>query len=223
MANFISVNRFSRSRVNRWKLDVGTGIAIIWFERSICIMSEVLWQEFKQKKETRMKTKSNNKGFTILEMMIIVVIIGITSTLAIPRFGTIIEKLKLKTSARDMVSSLRFTRSNAVSQRSQFGVYFNLYEGEYILFKDLANLGSFTYDAGSDSDMATKTLPKSVSFGSSSFPNFAVIFKPDGSASSSGWVELYYEEEGDYGSFVVDVLGSTGRVKLLNPDDMGAE
>ncbi len=162
-----------------------------------------------------MKTKNNNKGITILEMMIMAVIIGIASTLAIPRFGQVMEKLRLKTTGRDIVSALRLARSNAVSQRSQFGVYFDLNSREYVLYKDLANPGSFTYDAGADSDMVTKTLPGRVGFGYTSFPNFTVIFKPDGSASSSGLVELYSYEEDYNGAFTVDVLGSTGRVKLI--------
>ena len=161
-----------------------------------------------------MKIRGNNRGITILEMMIIAVIIGITSTLAIPRFGQVMEKLKLKTTGRDIVSSLRLARSNAVSQRDQFGVYFDLNSRQYVLFKDLANPGSFTYDAGSDSDMVTKTLPARVNFGYDSFSNSVVIFRPNGSASSSGQVEL--NSYGDYyGYITVDVLGSTGRVKLI--------
>lgn len=162
-----------------------------------------------------MKTK-NNKGITLLEMMIIAVVIGITSTLAIPRFGQVMEKLKLKTTGKDIVSSLRLARSSAVSQRDQFGIYFDLYSRQYVLFKDIANPSSFTYDAGSDSDMVTNTLSGNVNFGYSSFSNSVVIFKPNGSASSSGSVELYtYEDEGHYSSFTVDVLSSTGRVKLI--------
>jgi prepilin-type N-terminal cleavage/methylation domain-containing protein len=168
------------------------------------------------KKESKMKTK-NNKGITLLELMIVVVIIGIGSALAAPRFGQIMEKLKLKTAGRDVVSSLRLARSDAVSQRQQFGVYFNLNSNQYVLFKDKFNPGSFTYEPGGDSAMVTETLPGHINFGSTSFPNFVVIFKPDGSASNSGSVELYSSEEG-YSSFVVDVLSSTGRVKLLLGD-----
>jgi Tfp pilus assembly protein FimT len=159
-----------------------------------------------------MKTKNNNKGMTILEMMIIAAIIGITSALAIPRFGQVMGKLKLKTAGRDIVSDLRLARSNAVSQKQQFGIYFNSNSNQYILFKDKNNPGDFTYDAGSDSDMVTGTLPHNVGFSSISFPNYVVIFKPDGSASNSGSVRLYSSA----GSFTVDVLSSTGRVKLIS-------
>lgn len=160
-----------------------------------------------------MKTK-NNKGITILEMMIIVVIIGIGSALAIPRFGQIMDKLKLKTTGQDVVSSLRLARSNAVSQKLQFGVYFNFNLRQYVLFKDVVNPGSFTYNAGSDSDMVIGTLPRNVNFGSCSFSNFAVIFKTDGSASTSGSIQLSSSDE-YCGNLTVDVLSSTGRVKLI--------
>ena len=167
------------------------------------------------KKENKMKIKHNNKGITLLEMIIVAVVIGITATLAIPRFGQVMEKLKLKTAGRDIVSSLRLARASAVSQRSQFGVYFDLNSRQYVLFKDLANPGSFTYDVGSDSDMVAKTLPGKVNFGYNGFPNSVVIFKSNGSASTSGQVEL--NSYGDhYGYITVDVLGSTGRVKLIS-------
>jgi Tfp pilus assembly protein FimT len=159
--------------------------------------------------------KNNNKGITMLEVMIIAVIIGITATLAMPQFEQGMEKLKLKNAGRDIISSLRLARSDAVLQRSQFGVYFDLNSNQYVLFKDKTNPGNFTYDAGSDSDMVTGTLPHNVDFGSISFPNFVVIFKPDGSASNSGTIGLY-SSAGAYGSFTVDVLSSTGRVKLIS-------
>lgn len=162
-----------------------------------------------------MKRKNNNRGITILEMMIIVVIIGIGSALALPQFDHTMDKLKLKTTGRDIVSSLRLARSDAVSQKFQFGVYFDINAKQYKLFKDLANPGSYSYDAGADSDVVIGTLPGNVNFGSCSFSNFAVIFKPDGSASTSGSIELHNTEEGYSGSLTVDVLSSTGRVKLI--------
>jgi Tfp pilus assembly protein FimT len=162
-----------------------------------------------------MNIKKNSRGITIMEIMIVAVIVGIVSTLAAPRFVQALNKLKLKRAGRDLISSLRLARSDAVSQRHQFGVYFDRKTQEYVLFKDIADLGSFTYSAASDSAIFTKILPTKVNFGTSTFPSFTIIFKPDGSASSSGWVEIHSEED-SCSSFNVDVLGSTGRVKLIS-------
>ena len=157
------------------------------------------------------KIKSS-KGFTVIELMIVAVAIGIFSAIAIPRFGKVMTKLKLKSAARDVTSTLRLARSNAVSQKRPFGVYFDINRHKYILFKDKVNLSSFTYETG-DSAIQTVTLPENVSFGYASFNNSTVVFRPNGSASSSGMVDVWSYDVYDY--LYVDVLASTGRVKLV--------
>lgn len=158
----------------------------------------------------------NQKGLTVLELSIVAVAIGIISMLAIPQFGKVMERLKLKTAGRDVISSLRLARSTAVSQKDQFGVYFDYETNQYLLFHDLANQSSFTYDPGSDSVVVSYPLTGTVSFGYIGFPNFVVIFKPNGSAANSGQAVLYSYGEEYLGYIVVDVLASTGRVKLIS-------
>lgn len=165
-------------------------------------------------KEAEMKKRCNQKGLTVLELTVVAVAIGVISTLAIPQFGKVMERLKLKTAGRDVISALRLARSSAVSQKDQFGVCFDYSSGQYFLFHDSANPSSYTYDVGFDSVVMTGSLPGNVNFGSVSFPGLAVVFKPDGSASNSGQVGIYSYGE-SYGSLAVDVLASTGRVKLL--------
>ena len=84
----------------------------------------------------------------------------------------------------------------------------------------MANPSSFTYDYGSDSVILTNTMPKKIHLGYDTFPNSAVVFRPNGSAASSGHVLLYSYSYGDeyLGLMAVDVLASTGRVKLLSDD-----
>ncbi|MGB2698395.1 MAG: GspH/FimT family pseudopilin [Candidatus Zixiibacteriota bacterium] len=152
------------------------------------------------------------KGFTMIELMIVAVAIGIFSAIAIPRFGKVMTKLKLKSAARDVTSTLRLARSNSVSQKRPFGVYFDVQNGQYILFEDKVNLSSYTYEVG-DSAIQTANLPENVDFGYASFNNSTVIFRPNGSASSSGMVDVWSYDVYDY--LWVDVLASTGRVKLV--------
>jgi len=147
----------------------------------------------------------------MIELMIVAVAIGIFSAIAIPRFGKVMDRLKLKTSARDVTSVLRLARSNSVSQKRPYGVYFDVNNRQYVLFKDKVNLSSYTYDLG-DSAIKVNVLPENVNFGYASFNNSTVVFRPNGSASSSGMVDLYSYDIYDY--LWVDVLASTGRVKL---------
>lgn len=158
-----------------------------------------------------MKNLMNKRGFTLIEVVIVAVIIGIISTIAIPRFGKVMTRLKMKTSGRDIISQLRLARSYAVSQKKPFGVYFDIENNQYVLFEDMVNLSSKTYDYG-DSTIKTLTLPGDINFSYSSFNNDVVIFKANGSTSSSGSVDLYSEEVYDY--LMIDVLASTGRVRM---------
>jgi prepilin-type N-terminal cleavage/methylation domain-containing protein len=169
-----------------------------------------------------MKTKLNSSGFTLLELVIVAMVFGIAASLAVPRFGQVMQKLKFKTEGKDVLSTLRLARSSAVSQREQFGVYFDCQLNEYILFHDRANPASFSFDPSQDSVISTNGFSKNVHLAYTSFPGFAVVFRPNGSASNSGYVSLYSSSEERYvGTMAIDVLASTGRVKLTYTDHTG--
>jgi hypothetical protein len=61
--------------------------------------------------------------------------------------------------------------------------------------------------------MQTQILPQNVNFSYTSFSNNVVIFKPNGSVSTSGSVEMVSPDIYDH--IIVDVLASTGRVKMV--------
>ena len=158
-----------------------------------------------------MLLKKNQKGFTFIELMIVVVIIGIMAALAAGRFDKFLLNQKLKTKGRDLLSSLRLARSYAVARRASYGIYFDLNNRQYILFKDVVNPSSYTYDSG-DSVLKTEPLSNIFSFNNCTFTNTAVIYLSTGSASSSGAVDIYNSELSKY--VRVDVLASTGRARL---------
>jgi len=158
-----------------------------------------------------MLLKKKQKGFTFIEMMIVVVIVGVMATLAVGRFDRFILNQKLKSEGRDLLSALRLARSYAVARKAQYGIYFDLNNQQYILFKDVVNPSSYTYDYG-DSVLKTEPIANMFSFNNCTFPNTAVVYLSNGSASSSGTVDIYNVELSKY--IRTDVLASTGRVRL---------
>jgi len=165
-----------------------------------------------------MRRLINERGLTLIEVAIVAVTIAVISAIAIPRFGKVMTKLKMKAAGRDIISQLRLARSYAVSQKKPFGVYFDTDNNQFMLFRDKVNLSSQTYDDG-DSTMKTFTLPGDIDFSYTSFSNDVVIFRPNGSASSTGSVDLYPQAQEIYDYMMIDVLASTGRVKMYKGGD----
>jgi len=55
-------------------------------------------------------------GFTLLELLVTIVILGVLTTLATPSFQQMIEKNQITTTTNDMVSAFLLARSAAVTQ-----------------------------------------------------------------------------------------------------------
>jgi MSHA pilin protein MshC len=157
---------------------------------------------------------NTRRGITLVELMSIVVIIGVVSAMAIPRFGRTINRLRFRNSARQMVSNLRLARSNAITHKQQVGVNFDPNGETMTLFVDTHNPGSFTYETG-DSVLAVDSLAREFEWIFSSFGNSSVFYRPNGSASATGQIYfLSYNNEDFINWGYIDILASTGRTKL---------
>ena len=71
-----------------------------------------------------MLSSKKQAGFTFIEMMIVVVVIGVMATLAVGQFDRFFRQQRLKAAGKDLLSDLRLARSYAVSRRAQYGIYF---------------------------------------------------------------------------------------------------
>ena len=60
------------------------------------------------------------KGFTLIEVIIVVVIMGAAIGLAAPRIGKSLEKMKLKSAVRKFSAVLRYTRQMAISRKKEY-------------------------------------------------------------------------------------------------------
>jgi type IV fimbrial biogenesis protein FimT len=170
---------------------------------------------FEEKRDNmRFRKSKSDKGLTILELMITVVIVGIVAAMAAPTFERSIQQFYFKSKTKDVLSTLRKARSNAITEKVPYGVSFNDATMEITAFRDETNQPAFTYDVGSDPVISVDTLQGDWSYVWSTFTNQAVVYQPNGTASESGWIYLYSEKDGSYNSSWMTVLASTGRSKI---------
>lgn len=162
------------------------------------------------------RTCKSERGITLIELVSIVVIIGIVAAMAVPRFSTAISRLKFRTSARDIVSKMRLARSNAVTHKQPFGVYFDNDVRSLTLFLDSNNPAANTFEAA-DSVLSVDTLPTDFVYVGTDFGVTTVIYNSNGSATQTGHVYfMSYDESDGINIGTIDVLSSTGRTKIAS-------
>lgn len=85
-------------------------------------------------------------GFTLVEMMIVVAVMGIMSAIAAPNLMHYMAERRLNGAARMVMSDLMAARQRAVTQNNEFKVFFNTNQHEYTILDDDDNDG--TADTG---------------------------------------------------------------------------
>ncbi|MGE5470738.1 MAG: GspH/FimT family pseudopilin [Bacteroidota bacterium] len=60
-----------------------------------------------------------NKGFTLVELMVVIAIVGILALVAMPSFTSLISSTRVSSQANDLVAALGITRSEAVKRNAQ--------------------------------------------------------------------------------------------------------
>ncbi len=60
--------------------------------------------------------RNHSKGFTIIEIMVVLAVLGVLAALAAPSFGPLIERWRVRDAAESLQSTLFFARSEAIKR-----------------------------------------------------------------------------------------------------------
>ncbi|MGE5328016.1 MAG: Tfp pilus assembly protein FimT/FimU [Deltaproteobacteria bacterium] len=79
----------------------------------------------------------SSKGFTLLELMIVIALLGIFLAVAVPRMGGSKTDFKLYTTARNLVSDIRYTQELSISTKEKHGIFFDGSDGKWYEIRNL--------------------------------------------------------------------------------------
>lgn len=136
----------------------------------------------------------DDRGFTLIELMIVIALIAVIAGFAVPQFGRIIDNNRVVSTTNSMVGLLSFSRSEAIRRGARI-----------------------TASAQNDSMSATLTADNSLvrqiepAAGSIDITNGAVTFRANGLTTSTANVTFTICTESDMGRLVTVTPG--GRVE----------
>lgn len=85
-------------------------------------------------KDTKRRTPSNAEGgFSLMEIMVVLAIIAVLSSISMPALRGFAAMRRLKTSAQAIVDTLRFARDMAITERNTHLVVFDIDSNRYWL------------------------------------------------------------------------------------------
>jgi type IV fimbrial biogenesis protein FimT len=139
---------------------------------------------YKNTSERRLKKMRNDSGLTLFELMVVVGIMAILASVAVPGFLGWLPKYRMRSAADDVLSTLQNAKLRAVRENSVVRVTFDFANDRYLAFVDNgagANADNGTQEADEATikngqmpagiDLSDDTLGPMVRFDRRGFPD----------------------------------------------------
>ena len=135
---------------------------------------------------------TGNKGFTLLELIIIIAILGLTMAIAAPGLSTMISNNRISSNASDFAAALQLAKAEAVARvnpvivcKKNTGSTGCIGDGDWsqgwIVFSDVN--GDAAVDAGDIVLLNHETLNPNITFGGTAGVTDLITYRPSGTTS----------------------------------------
>jgi type IV fimbrial biogenesis protein FimT len=151
----------------------------------------------------------HKKGVTLIELIVVMVIIGILAAFFAPNIGAWLPNFRLRSAARDIVSTMRTAQMKAVSTNMTYRVSFTQTPPSYVLQYENPPAGSGNWIT----EGASQAFPSGVSIAAITIAGNNAVFNPN-STSSTGSLTLQ-NTKGTQRRLTL--TPSTGRVTVTTP------
>lgn len=150
-----------------------------------------------------------SRGFSLLEIVVVLVLFGLAAAVILPSFSGGFKSLEMETAARDLVTRMKQSRSEAIAKQEVLRIVLKPGTGDEVSAYVLTN--------AYEEEIKTFELPKDISFElGEELKQATVSFYPNG--RSSGGEFALRNKQGKRLTVEVDSVTGYGRVRRVTED-----
>ena len=134
----------------------------------------------------------SRSGFSLVELMVAIAIIGILAGIAIPNFLSFLPNSRLRAATRDVVSCLQEMKIRAIKENANTVIDFDLANDQYTAFVD-NGAGAFAGDGiqnGTEAIIKQVTMLPDIDMNNSTFAGNTFGYNSRGLSTSGGTLSI---------------------------------
>lgn len=145
--------------------------------------------------DQRGATRIGNAGFSLVEIMVVIVIFGIVSALALPGFNKFMRSIDLNGEVNQAATRLRVIRQRAITENNNYIVWWAWWNKDWGWWDDDNNDGMWQSTEKWDGGQLKPSWITVTNSVTNPFSGGWVMFLPNGSATESGTM-IYTNSDG---------------------------